>query len=382
MKRILSSLSFGLVVFLLLTHCSEKDKSENTASDGNIDIIAYYAGDSSTFKKYPTEQLTHIIYSFLFLKGNQIVFDKPEDSLTVASLVKLKKRENASLKIILSIGGWGSCETCSEVFSTEKGRNEFAQSVKAILVRTHTDGIDLDWEYPAIIGYPGHRFVPEDKHNFTLLVQTLRKTLGDQYEISFAAGGYTEYLEKSIEWNEVMPLVNRVNLMSYDLTNGYSVTTGHHTPLYSTPKQLESTDHGVRYLDSIGVPLNKIVIGTAFYARIFNQVDSMNNGLYQSCKFKTSIDFKDFKDSLQDFAYYWDSIAKAPYAYNAAKKEFATFDNKESIAAKVTYVKEKQLGGIMFWQLAGDKPHAGLLETIYRVNRPEPLSSPSAPIGQ
>lgn len=370
MKRVLISCSIGLFFLLLLNSCSETEKKDAvTSNDDEINIIAYYAGDSTTFKNYSTEQLTHIIYSFLFLRDNHITFDKPEDAATVASLVRLKEK-NPSLKILLSIGGWGGCETCSEVFATAKGREEFAQSVKDILVKTHTDGIDLDWEYPAIEGFPGHRFVAEDKHNFTLLVQSLRKTLGDQYEISFAAGGFTEYLEKAVEWDAVMPLVNRVNLMSYDLINGNSTVTGHHTPLYSTAQQKESTDHGVRFLDSIGVPLNKIVIGAAFYARIFNEVDSTNHGLYQACKFKTTANFKDFKDSLQDYSVYWDSIAKAPYAYNAAKKEFATFDNKESIVAKVNYIKEKKLGGIMFWQLSGDRPQKGLLETIYRINNP------------
>ena len=369
MKRLLTAFSIGCMTLLLITSCSEKKEISSSAEQKDMNIIAYYYGDSVGFKSYPTEQLTHIIYSFLFLKGNKITFDKPHDSAAVAALVKLKE-QNKSLKILLSLGGWGGCETCSEVFSTEKGRTEFAQSVKALLVRTQTDGIDLDWEYPAIEGFPGHRFVPEDKHNFTLLVQSLRTILGDEYEISFAAGGYTEYLEKSIEWKDVMPLVDRVNLMSYDLTNGYSVTTGHHTPLYSTPQQKESTDHGVRFLDSVGVPLDKIVIGAAFYARIFNQVDSLNNGLNRPCQFKTSVDFKDFKDSLLGFDYHWDSIAKAPYAYNASKKEFATFDNKESIAAKVNYVKEKKLNGIMFWQLSGDKTQAGLLETIYKINKP------------
>ena len=372
MKRIILSFSILLVSLLLFLQCSKTDQAEESSHASNMAIIAYYYGDSSTFKSYSTDQLTHIIYSFLFLKDNKMVFEKPEDSLAVASLIKLKEK-NSALKIMLSIGGWAGCETCSQVFSSAKGREEFAQSVKNLLAKTHTDGIDLDWEYPSIVGFPGHRFVPEDKHNFTLLVQTLRKTLGDQYEISFAAGGYTEYLKKSIEWDAVMPLVNRVNLMSYDLTNGNSIITGHQTPLYSTAQQVESTDHGVRFLDSVGVPLNKIIIGTAFYARLFNQVDSINHGLYQSCKFKTSVDFKDFKDSLQGYNVYWDSIAKAPYAYNPTKKEFATFDNKESIAAKVNYIKEKKLGGIMFWQLSGDKTQAGLLETIYRINNPSSI---------
>jgi chitinase len=334
-------------------------------------IIAYYAGDATGFRQYPTEKLTHIIYSFLHLKGALFAFDNPKDKATVAALVALKAK-NPQLKVMLSLGGWTGCETCSQVFSTEQGRADFAASVKDVLTATHTDGIDLDWEYPAIAGPPGHRFAPEDRHNFTLLVQALRTTLGNGYEISFAAGGYPEYLKNSIEWKVVMPLVNRVNLMSYDLVNGYSTTTGHHTPLYSTPKQIPSVDNGVRFLDSIGVAPSKVVIGAAFYARVFSGVLPTNKGLNQACKFKQAFDYKYFADSLsaaRGFTAYWDDVAQAPYAYSPTRQEFASFDDEKSIRLKTRYVRDKHLGGIMFWELMGDKPQHGLLDCMYQAAR-------------
>ena len=61
-------------------------------------------------------------------------------------------------------------------------RQAFAASVLELLKRFDADGIDLDWEYPAIPGYPEHRYVPEDKQHFTLLVRELRQVLGDRFE--------------------------------------------------------------------------------------------------------------------------------------------------------------------------------------------------------
>lgn len=333
-----------------------------------VAIIAYYAGNATGFRQYPTDKLTHIIYSFLHLKGAKFAFDKPQDQATVAALVALKA-QHPQLKVMLSLGGWTGCETCSQVFSTAQGRTEFAASVKQVLAATHTDGIDLDWEYPAIAGPPGHRFAPEDRHNFTLLVQALRAALGPTYEISFAAGGYPEYLKKSVEWTAVMPLVNRVNLMSYDLVNGYSTTTGHHTPLYSTTRQIPSVDNGVRFLDSVGVAPGKIVIGAAFYARVFSGVAAANQGLYQAGKFKQAFDYRTFADSLsatRGFVTHWDAVAQAPYAYSATRQEFASFDDEKSIRLKTRYARDKHLGGIMFWELTGDKPTHGLLDALYQ----------------
>ena len=70
-----------------------------------------------------------------------------------------------------AFGGWGGCETCSEVFSQGENRKEFATSVLELLYEYDLDGIDLDWEYPAMQGFPGHAFKPEDQQNFTALVR-------------------------------------------------------------------------------------------------------------------------------------------------------------------------------------------------------------------
>ena len=247
------------------------------------------------------------------------------------------------------------------------GRRDFVRSVGELTDYFHTDGLDLDWEYPALENVPGYPYTPQDKDHFTELIKLLRKNLGRKKEISFAAGGFTDYLRTSIDWKEVAPRVDYINLMSYDLVNGYSTKTGHHTALYSTPEQLESTDHAVRYLDSIGVPLSKVAIGLAFYARVFENVDSINNGLYQSCRFLRGVSYKDQATLLSPdngYVYHWDPVAQAPYAYNARQRLFASFDDSTSIRLKTQYALRKKLGGVMFWQLTEDRFSGGLLDVI------------------
>jgi len=332
-------------------------------------IMAYYSRGPEKVDSLPAEKLTHIIFSFCHLKGNKLTVDNGNDSTTLRKLVGLKKR-NPKLKIILSLGGWGGCPTCSDVFSTAKGSKEFSESVLALNQFFQTDGIDLDWEYPTIEGYPGHKYIPEDKKNFTLLAQQLRKTLGKKYEISFAAGGFQKFLDESVEWIEVMKEMDRVNIMSYDLINGYSTVTGHHTALYSNDQQKESTDNAVQYLIKLGIPRNKIVIGAAFYSRVWENVPPENNGLYQSGKFKSSFAYQKFPQLLSaesGYALYWDDVTKAPYAYNPTQKLFATFDDKRSIEIKTRYAIDQKLSGIMFWELSQDTYKDGLVDVMYRV---------------
>ena len=351
-------------IFLFILACQL-----SLAQKKGLSIIAYYSGGPELVDAIPAEKLTHIIFSFCHLKGNRLAVDNSRDSLTISKLVELKKR-NDHLKIILSLGGWGGCETCSQVFSSAEGRKEFSASVLDLNRNFKTDGIDLDWEYPAIEGFPGHRFAPEDLQNFTSLVQELRKILQNNYEISFAAGGFQKFLNESTEWEPVMKEVDRVNLMSYDLINGYSTVTGHHTALYTTPAQRESTDNAVQYLIKIGVPREKIVIGAAFYARIWENVSAEKNGLYQTGKFKSFTDYRQFPEQLNEsigYKFYWDETAAAPYAYNAERKLFATFDDKRSLSLKTKYASDQGLGGIMFWEITHDLPENELVNTIYAV---------------
>lgn len=358
---------FALLLGLLLLLAACKTPATATKNKAAFDVIAYYSGDCTNLEQYHWEQMTQVIYSFCHLRNNELAVDNAADSLTITKLVGLKK-QYPQLKVLLSLGGWGGCKMCSEVFASAAGRRTFVLSVKRLLETYGADGIDLDWEYPGIEGYPEHAFKAADKQSFTLLVEELRKTLGKKPEISFAAGGFASYFDQSVEWAKVMPLVNRVNLMSYDLVNGYSTTTGHHTPLFSNTAQELSVDYGVRYLKSLGVPANKIVIGAAFYARTWVGVANTDNGLYQSGKFKSFVPYKQFGSVLtpeNGFVFYRDPAAQAPYAYSVSRQEFATFDDAQSVAMKAKFAKAKGLGGIMFWELGGDLGENGLLQAIF-----------------
>jgi chitinase len=331
-------------------------------------IVGYYSGSSVPIDSFETYTLTHLIFCFGHLKGNRLSIGNATDSATIRSMV-LQKRKNPELKVMLSLGGWGGCESCSDVFNTSAGRAEFAASVKELSAYFETDGIDLDWEYPTIQGFPGHTFRPEDKDNFTALLKVLRTANGEDFEISFAAGGFTEYIQYAVDWPAIVPYTDFINIMTYDLVHGFSRVSGHHTPLYSTPQQTESTDHAVQMLLAAGVPADKLVIGAAFYGRYFKIDEGHPVDLYMPCTFSHGFSFKDSRDSLatsNGFERRWDSVALAPYAVNTERRLLATYDDKLSVALKMNYAREHHLGGIMFWQLLDDSTHNGLLHTIYK----------------
>jgi len=328
-------------------------------------IIAYYSGDVRTIDRCPVGQLTHIIFGFCYLKGD-CLYATRSDSLVLRKLVSLKKA-HPSLKILLSLGGWGGCRTCSQVFSSREGRERFAHSVLSLTRYFQTDGIDIDWEFPTLGGYPGHPYAATDGRNFTALLRILRDTLGVSKEISFILTGFSPYLRGSVEVVQAARIADRINLMTYDMIGSRSPITGHHTPLYSTARQQESVDNAVRYLDSLGVPLHKIAVGAAFYGRLFGNVPNKDQGLYQPGKFSRFVSMRQIRQhytSANGYREYWDDSAQAPYMYNAARRSFLTYDNKRSIAAKAEYVKKKGLNGVFFWELRLDMPRNELLSVI------------------
>ena len=134
-------------------------------------VFGYYAGSPTMIDSFPVEKLTHLSFSFAHLKRSSIDISNARDSATLRNCVALKKR-NPQLKVIVSMGGWTGCYSCSEVFSTDRSRKLFAYSVKHLLTYFKADGIDLDWEYPAIKGPPGHPYSENDKDNFTALLQS------------------------------------------------------------------------------------------------------------------------------------------------------------------------------------------------------------------
>lgn len=329
-------------------------------------IIAYYTGNGEAIKQWPVDKLSHIIFSFLKIQNDTLTFHNEKQENSLRQLVELKK-QYPQLKIMVSVGGWGGCSFCSDLFASATHRKMFAKTTVALFKQYGIDGLDLDWEYPAIEGYPGHVYTAADKNNFTELVKELRQQMGNDFLLTFAAGGFVKYLEQSIDWNAVMPLVDFVNLMTYDLVGGYATVTGHHTPLQDYRPDQESTAKCVNWLLDKKVPSQKLIIGAAMYARVWENVPDTDHGLYQPGKFLRGVGFDDFTNYFSDssgYNYYWDKKAKSPYRYNASKKLFATFDDKKSIREKTKFIRRKKLGGIMFWELGQDLKQDGLVEEM------------------
>ncbi|WP_346839168.1 glycosyl hydrolase family 18 protein [Microbulbifer sp. SAOS-129_SWC] len=83
---------------------------------------------------------------------------------------------------------------------------------------------------------------------------------------------------------------------------------------------------------------------------------NLENGILGSYLASYGLDpANDTQDALVGtYSRHYDSVAEAPWLWNDSKKVFLSTEDEESMAAKAQYVADQGIGGIMFWELAGD----------------------------
>jgi chitinase len=293
-------------------------------------------------------KLTHINYAFVDVKNNRAwLHREATDTINLRRLVALKKI-NPKLKIMISIGGWTWSNNFSDAVLTDTGRHAFAVSAVALVEQFHLDGVDIDWEYPGLHG-AGNINRPVDKQNYTLMFRDLRhelnvlqKSTGNIYQLSTAVGAFPGFINAT-DMAQAQQYLDYINLMTYDFGGGKLAL--HHTALYASADddKENSGDKAFRIFTAAGVPASKLTMGLAFYGRGYNVDSTTNNGYGQNIvsSFRAG-GYTAIKDSLlkiPGFKSYWDKHAKAPYLFNAATRQWVTYDNPRSIKLKCRYAK-------------------------------------------
>jgi len=363
-SKLAFSLLAGISLGSIMISCATKEK-ESTTQVKPV-VIGYVGGFHGLVDTdvIDVKKLTHINYAFVNVQDGKAFLTNEKTDSTNFRKLNLLKKVNPDLKILISIGGWAWSENFSDAVLTDSSRLKFAESSVDIIRKYKLDGVDIDWEYPAMEGEEGNVFRPEDKHNFTLMFEAIRKQLdilekedGQKKLLTTAVAGWEEFIPNS-EMGKAQEYLDYVNLMTYDLFSGD--TTVHHAGLYATDKfkTKRSADNGVKAYLKAGVPASKIVLGIPFYGRAFTLGKDSETILGEVSIAKEYIDgYSYIKDSLvnkKGYKEYRDEVAKVPYLYNAKTRVFIGYDDEISVREKCKYVLANKLGGVMFWEYNSD----------------------------
>ena len=281
--------------------------------------------------------MTHINYAFGHV-NDQFNGVRIDNEQRLRDIVALKKQQ-PKLRVMLSVGGWGSGRF-SEMAVSEENRTAFARDCRRLCDELGLDGIDIDWEYPTQTS-AGISASPQDTENFTLLMHDLRKALGQKLWLTLASVGSAQY----IDFRSCQQYLDMVNVMAYDMGNAPK----HHSALFRSKivGWLSASD-AVEAHRKAGVPDEKIVLGMPFYGR-------GKNGVYMKYRDRDKHTEKEV----------WSNTSKAPFLADKNGEMVIGFESPRSIAMKCAYLKEQGLRGAMYWEYADDNDQGDLQRAVW-----------------
>ena len=333
MKKTRIILTMALAMLVTLTSAAKKTKADDMV------LVAYVTSWTEDIPDPST--MTHINYAFGHVNDtfDGVKIDNPQRLRTIVSL----KKKSPGLKVMLSIGGWGSGRF-SEMASSEKNRKGFANDCRSIVSDYQLDGIDIDWEYPTQSS-AGISSSPADTDNFTLLMRDLRRALGKKKLLTAATVCDAKY----IDFRSCIQYMDFVNVMAYDMGN----PPHHHSALFPSPiaSHITSSQAVEAHLKA-GVPAGKLVMGMPFYGR----GDREDSGLKEYAR--TGILPKGYEKR-------WDDVGKVPYIANEKGELVKGYENSQSLAEKCQYILDHHLRGGMYWDYSSDNSQGDERTTLY-----------------
>lgn len=349
----------------------------------------------------------------------QFDFDNQEESELVPGLPKNHfaqyaafSKQYPNVNIMISIGGWARCGYFSEMATTKEGRASFIQSCMELLHKyPWLGGIDIDWEYPGCStagermpdpdagdgdqGCPIWSTPEDDKQNFVFLMSELRAALTEHFgegkkKLTACAAGAVETVLPLQDWGAVAESLDMINIMTYDLCGVWDGHTGHATSLQGTKKAVD-------YLKMNGVAEHKLCIGSPLYAIAFlmkemnvNQVVAAPAELRKAtneevasmecCAFeeeavsgyslvKEGVQWKmdeEFAEEKDGWHLVHDDVEGATYLYNDDEaspyyKWYLSYEDQLSLQAKLDYINNTDLAGMIVWECSQDTVEYDLL---------------------
>lgn len=310
-------------------------------------IVAYLTQGS--FQTPEASAFSHVNYAFGWVNADQIVIRNPEELQKLAAL-----RDETGFKLLVSLQQNPRTAFCTRS-KTAAGREKLAKQCKELVDIYRLDGIDVDWEYPGIDISTGEDNCETCRDDFIELLAAIRREIGAEKLLTFACGA-TPDTQRHIDFARAAQILDCINIMGYDY-NWNLFGKAHHSNLYPSADGIgdhaQCGDRCVHTLLSLGVPREKLVLGIPFYGYI--------NGKGS----EGFLHYDQITELLQqpEYALCFDEAARQSYVTRNGEFYIA-FDDPRTIAEKADYIKQKDLGGIMYWAYAHDDPDGTLRHAV------------------
>ena len=335
----------------------------SSASAGPKRLLGYYpfwaqtGSPAYSATNIPYQKLTHIAHAFLLLDRKNIGNIVVSDGLIEPVLIT--KAHSAGVKVLISIGGGDPAQARAfrKIAADPAIRAEFVQNVYNFVVANGYDGVDIDWEIPVN---------PKDTNNCIMLMQDLRSQFpAPRYLLSMAIPADPRSWGSGFDVPALAPLLDFINVMTYDFYGPWSAHAGLNSPLFQDPADPEQVGSIATSMDLFaniyGVPSDKLNIGTAFYGYEFDSSQRLWDACSDCGNTTYTVNYgADIKPRIGHTGWVRrrDSAARSPYLLYqgvGGQSGFITYDDALSTSKKVNYVLgERGFGGVFMWSLEAD----------------------------
>jgi len=284
------------------------------------------------------------------------------------------------VRILLSIGGWADSRWFTIMASTPEGRQSFINAtIETLLEFPFFGGVNINWEHPGSSReHEGIIPHPNEMDNYTALLRELRMGFDAaglvEHQLTIAAPSSTNCLRNgtiTIDIPAIWPYLCQISIMTYDMAGGWTGRAMHHTAL-NPGRGVESgisVAEAVEFYLSQGVPPELLSIGSPLYTHGWI-IDAENGedalGMMASGQPASPLGAgqRHWHD-IQRLKQYpgWevlhDEAAEAAFIFNSDPtspnfQHFYTYESTRSLQAKLDFINEMGLGGLIVWATAGD----------------------------
>ncbi|CAG2168417.1 unnamed protein product [Oppiella nova] len=275
------------------------------------------------------------------------------------------RQKNPHLITLVAIGGWGEgSDKYSQMANDPGARKTFVDSVVKFVGQHAFNGLDVDWEYPAMSAVGNGVRKNADKQAFIDLLRELHTAFQPHgYLLTAAVSAGKAIVDRAYNVSEMNKYLDFINVMTYNMHNSWKNKTGHNAPLHAGEGDDEkrTVEYITNYWLGLGAQPKKLVLGIRFYGRTFTLASNQSNGFNAPTtgpgspgpytKKSGVLSYNEICEN-KGWDVKWDDQRKAPYAIKG--NDWVSYDNEQSIKAKVEFIKSKGLGGAMVWAIEAD----------------------------
>jgi len=290
-------------------------------------VLAYYYGDGFAELQQRAHLLTDVVFRWyqtdeqgrVFYEYSDTYYEhKFDEALSLARQAGLKTHAGVMLM---------DRQKLTVLLSSPLNRQALVENVKKMVIRQGYDGVNIDFEFIA----------PEERDNFTRLVQELKTALGPDKTVSVAVFARTG-LEKwptAYDYQALGRVCDMVVIMAYDY---HYEAAGALAPIDWCQQVLEYAEKNI--------PREKILMGIGTYG--YDWEGKSRKSVYQSQLDRLKAQFQ----AEEGF----DRQACSPclvYQDQDGHRHEVWYENRASLEEKWALYLEHGIAGISYWKLGG-----------------------------